>query len=159
MDSSLYKEDLPYEVIAKTRQFEASHETHIESFKIMAPKRFFTLEDRYKDPLLFAPIGNGFYYLIAKWGNDLSWKRKLTALPKRNIITVLASLGIIATLISFCLPAAVFHFYGIEDFRITTYRVGLSIHLLIFFSMISIYVAFAFHLYPSNVDWDSKHFN
>ncbi|WP_395062778.1 hypothetical protein [Flavobacterium sp.] len=38
----------------------------------MAPSKAFNLK-KYDDPLLFAPIGNDYYYLIHKWGNDLAW--------------------------------------------------------------------------------------
>ena len=41
----------------------------------MAPSKLFELEN-YDDPLLFASLGDGYYYLIHKWGNDLSFLEK-----------------------------------------------------------------------------------
>ena len=36
----------------------------------MAPSALFRLE-KTDDPLLFVPLGNNYYYLVHKWGNDL----------------------------------------------------------------------------------------
>lgn len=58
--------------------------TSTENFVIAAPAASFTLEERPVDPLLFYNLGNGEYYLIHKWGNDLSWWRKITQWPMRK---------------------------------------------------------------------------
>jgi hypothetical protein len=59
----------------------------------MAPSVLFRLE-RKDDPLLFVPMGNNYYYLVHKWGNDLHPLRKLLMWPFKNIwnllLTVLA---------------------------------------------------------------------
>lgn len=47
---------------------------------IMAPKQSFKLEERPKDPLLFYKINDEYYYLIHKWGNDLSVFRRVRGL-------------------------------------------------------------------------------
>lgn len=51
---------------------------------IVAPKQAFKLEKRPKDPLLFIHIGGDDYYLIHKWGDDLSSSRYLTNIPFRS---------------------------------------------------------------------------
>lgn len=43
---------------------------------IAAPASSFKLEERPKDPLLFYKINEEYYYLIHKWGNDLSLIRR-----------------------------------------------------------------------------------
>lgn len=43
---------------------------------IAAPASSFKLEERPKDPLLFYKINDEYYYLIHKWGNDLSIIRR-----------------------------------------------------------------------------------
>lgn len=47
------------------------------SFYIAAPKSSFQLLERPKDPLLFYALGNDQFYLVSKWGNDLSIFRKI----------------------------------------------------------------------------------
>jgi hypothetical protein len=43
---------------------------------IAAPMSSFKLEEKPKDPLLFYKINDEYYYLIHKWGNDLSMVRR-----------------------------------------------------------------------------------
>lgn len=88
LDSYLFKNEIPEEAISKINALEKSHETILGGYKILAPSNAFNLK-KYDDPLLFAPIGNGYYYLIHKWGNDLSWYRKLQVYPFKNLMTFL----------------------------------------------------------------------
>ena len=98
LDSNLFKNVIPEEAITKTSALEKSHDTKLEGFKIIAPSKAFQLIN-YDDPLLFAPIGNDYYYLIHKWGNDLSWYRKLMVLPFKNMMNFVVFCGIISALI------------------------------------------------------------
>ena len=84
LDSALFKNEIPEEAISKITALEKNHNTKLDGFKIVAPSKAFELKN-YDDPLLFVPIGNNYYYLIHKWGTDLSWYRKLMVLPIRNI--------------------------------------------------------------------------
>lgn len=45
-------------------------------FCIAAPATSFKLQDRPIDPLLFCELGDGQFYLVHKWGNDLSVFRR-----------------------------------------------------------------------------------
>lgn len=45
--------------------------------KIVAPMESFELQEKPKDPLMFYQINDEYYYLIHKWGNDLSIFRAL----------------------------------------------------------------------------------
>ncbi|MDA4132094.1 MAG: hypothetical protein OK454_03085 [Thaumarchaeota archaeon] len=68
------------------------------AFFICAPASSFQLEQRPRDPLLFLKIrtpspsdggtGSSYYYLVHKWGTDLSWSRALWKAPLRNILTM-----------------------------------------------------------------------
>ena len=62
LDTKLFKGEIPYEAVSKIKQLEKEHNTQLSGFKIIAPAKLFKLEN-YDDPLLFAPIGNGYYYL------------------------------------------------------------------------------------------------
>lgn len=53
-------------------------------FMICAPKESFKLEEHPVDPLLFYPVGGGFYYLVHKWGNDISILRWIKSLKMRS---------------------------------------------------------------------------
>ena len=46
----------------------------------MAPSKLFKLKNA-DDPLLFASLGSDYFYLIDKWGNDLSYFRKISMWP------------------------------------------------------------------------------
>lgn len=47
---------------------------------VAAPDKSFALQERPKDPLMFFRINESYYYLIHKWGNDISIIRRLYAL-------------------------------------------------------------------------------
>ncbi|HLS31107.1 MAG TPA: hypothetical protein VK021_09645 [Flavobacteriaceae bacterium] len=84
LESRLFKDELPYEAISKIKQLQKEHKTTLNQFRILAPAKAFRLKNA-DDPLLFAPIGNGYYYLIHKWGNDLSMFRKIRVWPYRGL--------------------------------------------------------------------------
>ena len=103
LDSSLFKKELPYEAIQKTKALEKLHNTTLEGFKIMAPAKSFRLKNA-DDPLLFAPMGNGYFYLIHKWGNDLSPWRKLIVWPCRGIECMAATVLLASLIFSLLFP-------------------------------------------------------
>ena len=108
LESSLFKGEIPQEAISKIKQLEKAHEISLNGFKIMAPSKLFKLEN-YDDPLLFAPIGNGYYYLIHKWGNDMSVWRKWLMYPFRNLDTIIVSTIIASFLIALSFPESYYN--------------------------------------------------
>lgn len=80
LDSSYFKAEIPIEAISEIKRLERQHQTSLKGFKIIAPSKLLKL-DNADDPLLFAPMGNDFFYLIHKWGNDLHPLRKLLMWP------------------------------------------------------------------------------
>ena len=84
LDSRYFKNKIPQAAFDEINRLNALHDTRLGNFKIMAPSKLFNLEDT-DDPLLFAPIGNGYYYLIHKWGKDLHPFRKLMMWPFKSI--------------------------------------------------------------------------
>ncbi len=108
LESSLFKGEIPQEAVSKIKQLEKDHNTTLKGFKILAPSKLFKLEN-YDDPLLFAPIGNGYYYLIHKWGNDMSVWRKWLMYPFRNLDTVIVSTIIASFLIALSFPESYFN--------------------------------------------------
>ncbi|MEN8777310.1 MAG: hypothetical protein ABF263_03965 [Polaribacter sp.] len=88
LDTRYFKADYPQEVIAKINALEKEHHTTLDGFKIIAPSKLFELNEA-DDPLLFAPMGNGYYYLIHKWGKDLHPLRKVKYWAIKNVENLL----------------------------------------------------------------------
>ena len=91
LDLKYFKNKLPESALEAVNSIEDKHNTVLTDFKIMAPSVLFRLE-RKDDPLLFVPIGNGYYYLIHKWGNDLHPMRSILMWPFKNIWNLLITL-------------------------------------------------------------------
>ncbi|MEZ4779398.1 MAG: hypothetical protein R2786_08485 [Flavobacteriaceae bacterium] len=102
LDTHFFKGPIPEEAISKIRAIEKGHRTSLHNLKIMAPAKLLKLENA-DDPLLFAPMGNNYYYLIHKWGNDLHPLRKWLMWPYKtfeNLVITLFFLSIILTAIT-----------------------------------------------------------
>jgi hypothetical protein len=153
LDSKYFKGELPYEAVSKIKSLEKAHETELKGFKIIAPSKMFKLENA-DDPLLFAPIGNGYYYLIHKWGNDLNPFRKLLMWPYKNFTNL-----IITTIIVSLFATALFP-EGIFSNEPNASQAG-----MIFFFMfksiaaVVIYYGFAAGKNFNTAIWDSKYYN
>ncbi len=101
LDSKYFKGEIPIEAINKIKRLEEDHQIQLKGFKIIAPSKLFQLEDK-DDPLLLAPIGNNYYYLIHKWGDDLHPFRKMLMWPFKNVVNLIVlilSLSFMATLL------------------------------------------------------------
>ncbi len=107
LNSSYFKGEIPQEAISKIKHLEAAHNTEIKGYKVMAPSKLFKLEDK-DDPLLFAPIGNDYYYLIHKWGNDLHPLRKLFVWPFKNISNLVLVVLLISYFVTLMVPEGLF---------------------------------------------------
>jgi hypothetical protein len=73
----------------------------------MAPSALFRLK-KTDDPLLFAPLGNEYYYLVHKWGNDLHPLRKVMMWPFKNIWNLLAVVFLFSWLLTELTPIQLF---------------------------------------------------
>ena len=88
LDASKFKGHIPEEALSIIRNLEHTHQTTLQGFKIIAPSKLLRLET-YDDPILLAPIGNGYFYFIHKWGNDMSIFRKWFMKPFKNMVNFL----------------------------------------------------------------------
>ena len=84
LDSNLFEGDYPNNITKVISDIEKKHETTLNNFMIMAPSKLFKIKSP-DDPILFVPIGNDYYYLIHKWGEEFNYLRKLLVLPFKNI--------------------------------------------------------------------------
>ncbi|MDF0705939.1 hypothetical protein [Flagellimonas okinawensis] len=153
LSSSYFKGEIPQRAISKIKHLEAAHNIEIQGFKIMAPSKLFKLEDK-DDPLLFAPIGNDYYYLIHKWGNDLHPLRKLFAWPFKNIANLVLVVLMISYLVTLMVPE------GLFSKKSTTAEFWI-IYFFMFKCIASIVIFYGFAL-GKNFNpaiWKSKYFN
>ncbi|MCK0192792.1 hypothetical protein [Arenibacter sp. F20364] len=107
LDSHYFKGDIPPEAISKIKNLEKTHGLELKGFKILAPSKLFKLKDK-DDPILFAPIGNDYYYLIHKWGRDLHPLRKILMWPFKNLVNLIALVVGISYLVTLLVPNGLF---------------------------------------------------
>jgi hypothetical protein len=107
LDTKYFKGKYPQEALAQIKYLENKHETRLDGFKIIAPSKMFVLE-KADDPLLFAPMGNGYYYLIHKWGNDLHPLRKWLMWPYKSFENLIVGILLVSALITLLVPDGLF---------------------------------------------------
>lgn len=107
LSSSYFKGELPYEAYSQIKQLEEQHKTSLKGYKIMAPAPFFKLRNA-DDPLLFAPIGNHYYYLVHSWGRDLHPLRKIMMWPLKHLENLIISLLLLSVILTVLIPDGLF---------------------------------------------------
>lgn len=153
LDSKFFKGEIPNSAICKIRQLENNHNTVIKGFKIMAPSKLFKLEDK-DDPLLFAPIGNDYFYLIHKWGNDLHPLRKLLVWPFKSIVNLTLVTLVFSYIATLLIPHGLFSKSSSSaEFWIIYFFMFKSIAAIVLF------YGFAKGKNFNPVIWNSKYFN
>lgn len=153
LDATLFKGTFPVEAVDQIKAIEKAHDTELTDLKMMAPSKLFKLENA-DDPLLFAPMGNGYYYLIHQWGNDLHPLRKALVWPFKNLITMCITTLVLSFVLSLFVPLSVF----------TTHPTSSDFFLVYFFmfksvAAIVIYYTFARGKNVSQAIWNSKYYN
>lgn len=150
LDSHLYKIPFPEEVVSKIKNLEKIHQTQLSGFKLIAPSKVFQLKT-YDDPVLFVPIGNDYYYLVHKWGNDLHPLRKWLVLPFRNLGSLLLFFLFLSAVCSFLLPE---NFYGKAE--IGTMRLISFLFIFKYWCAIGIYYGVSHGKNFNTVIWNSN---
>jgi len=107
LDLKYFKGNVPKEAIAKISALEKNHDTTLDNFKVMAPSMLFRLK-KADDPLLFVPLGNKYFYLIHKWGDDLSFFRKAWAWSFKNIWNLLITVMVVSFFATLITPYQIF---------------------------------------------------
>ncbi len=101
LDTKYFKGKYPHQALDEIKYLENKHNTELDGFKIIAPSIMFVLE-KADDPLLFAPMGNGYFYLVHKWGNDLGPFRKILSWffkSFENLVVGIVLASLVATLL------------------------------------------------------------
>ena len=153
LNTRFYKGDLPQEAISAVKELESKHEVKLQGFKMVAPAKYFRLENA-DDPMLFAPLGNNYYYLIHKWGTDMHPLRKLLMWPLRNLENLLIFSFFFSFLFTFGIREVFFsRFRETSEFLILFLYSFKSVIALTFFYGISLGKNF------SSGNWNSKFYN
>jgi hypothetical protein len=154
LDSHFFKKEIPVEAISKIRHLEKEHDSTFNAFKIVAPAKLMKLANA-DDPLLFMPLGNDYFYLIHKWGNDLHPLRKWMMWPYKNFENLIFTIFVISILLTSITPLHLF----------TNGEVTNPEYLLMFLFMfkavagVVLYYGFAKGKNFNNAIWDSKYYN
>ena len=151
LDTHLFKGEYPKELYSIIPNLENDHKIQLKDFKIMAPSKLFRLKTK-EDPLLFVPIGNGCYYLVHKWGDDLKSYRKILVWPFKNINTLIFT-SIILSLLSTAIGSAFFN-----DFSDTQLLV-IFIFNIKTFVFVTFYLLFMMRKNFNESIWNSKYKN
>ena len=151
LDTHLFKGEYPKELYSIIPNLENDHKIQLKDFKIMAPSKLFRLKTK-EDPLLFVPIGNDYYYLVHKWGDDLKSYRKILVWPFKNINTLIFT-SIILSLLSTAIGSALFN-----DFSDTQLLV-IFIFNIKTFVFVTFYLLFMMRKNFNESIWNSKYKN
>lgn len=153
LDLKYFKGALPREAEEEIFRLEDEHGIRLQGFKILAPSRLFKLEDK-DDPVLFAPIGNGYFYRVHKWGNDLHPFRKLYAWPFKNIVNLALVVLALSYLLTLLIPDGLFSPRGATaEFWIIFFFMFKSIAAVV------IFYGFALGKNFNPAIWNSKYYN
>ena len=154
LDFNFFKGGVPDEAYTKLKEFELNHPDLDLNIKMMAPTKLFQLEN-YDDPLMFVSLGNNFYYLIHKWGNDMSYFRKMFMWPFKNFYNILIYIGIISLLFTTFVPDGIFFYKNNPEIQFFV------VFLFMFKSLAAIFIYFGFAMgknFNENI-WNSKFYN
>ena len=154
LDFNFFKGGVPDEAYARLKEFELNHPDLDLNIKMMAPTKLFKLEN-YDDPLMFVSLGNNYYYLIHKWGNDMSYFRKMFMWPFKNIYNILIYIATISLLFTTFVPDGIFFYKNNPEIQFFV------VFLFMFKSLVAIFIYFGFAMgknFNENI-WNSKFYN
>ncbi|MBT9188576.1 hypothetical protein [Zobellia russellii] len=153
LTSNYFKGEIPAEAIAEIKRIEEAHSIELKGFRILAPSKLFKLEDK-DDPVLFAPIGNNYFYLIHKWGNDLHPLRKWLMWPFKNIVNLILLIVLLSFFMALLVPEGLFskNSSNAQFFIIFFFMFKCSASVAIFYG-------FALGKNFNHAIWNSKFYN
>ncbi|TDN86428.1 hypothetical protein DET49_11588 [Salegentibacter sp. 24] len=153
LDSKFFKGEIPYETLVRIKALESAQQMTLKGFKIVAPSKLFKLENA-DDPLMFAPMGNDYFYLIHKWGNDLHPLRKLLMWPFKHLENFIGVLLAISFLIALLIPDGLF-----SPKQTTTQFFMIFFFVFKWMAGLSIFYGFKKGKNFSTAIWRSKYYN
>ncbi len=158
LPGGLFKGSLPNPVVFALRALERKAEAPLKSFMVMAPASLFKLCDSEVDPLLFVPLGNDRFYLVHKWGGDLSAMRSILNWPFRTVAHLAVMVLVFAVVASLLVPT---HLMTTDP--TATFWGAHRVLFLLWTTMVSasftVFGWFAFFGQFSAEAWNSRYFN
>lgn len=152
LDAGLFKGDIPLQALHAIRMLERRADGPIKSFMIMAPASRFKLCDSEADPLLFIPVAKDQYYLVHKWGRDLSPLRAVFGLPGRSPLHLAVTIFLLAVISSLLVPAQTLQQWDVHRMLFLLWTV------MVYFSF-TVFAWFAFFGQFTTHAWNSRFFN
>jgi hypothetical protein len=153
LDLKYFKPELPEEAHEAIATLESLHQTQLKGLKIIAPSRLFKLADK-DDPLLFVPMGNQYFYLVHKWGNDLHPFRRWLVWPFKNMVNLILLIVLCSYLLTSLVPQGLFSKGNSHsEFWIIFFFMFKSLAAIV------IYYGFAKGKNFNPEIWNSKYFN
>lgn len=151
LDHKYFKNSLPKDAFLEISKLESAHNTMLSDFKIMAPSKLFRLKNT-DDPLLFVPLGNNYFYLVHKWGNDLHPYRKLLMWPLKSLWNMIGFLLVASLGLTYITPTSIFS-------KVDSWSVFWMIYFFMFKAIASIVIFYAFALGKNfnKAIWNSKY--
>jgi len=159
LNSTMFKSDFPKEAIDSIKETEEKLGVKFDNYKVIAPESLFRLKDSLEDPILLANMGNGRYYFIHKWGNDLSANRAIKYYPLRNLSTLLISILSLSFFFTLIVPTSwIVKGTFMLEYEIL-YRVMFFVSCFVWMSAMLIYYGFVANKNLSENEWNNKYFN
>ncbi len=153
LDTKYFKGTYPKEALEAVKALEEEHRTQLRGFQIVAPSKLFRLENA-DDPLLFVPLGNDYFYLVHKWGNDLHPLRKWLLLPFKNLGNLTLLIVLLSLLLTAMVPSGLFSKEsGSLEFWMIFFFMFKSVAAVV------IFYGFALGKNFNHAIWNSKYFN
>ena len=106
------------------------------------------------DPLLFAPIGNQYFYLIHSWGRDLHPLRKLFMWAFRQLENFMLFLFVMSFFLASLIPQGMF-----SKEQTTTEFIIIFFFMFKWVTGLAIFYGFKFGKNFSADIWQSKYYN
>ncbi|MDC7993881.1 hypothetical protein [Altibacter sp. HG106] len=153
LDAHFFKGEFPEEAVSEIRKLENQHNTPLSGFKIIAPAKRLKLENA-DDPLLFAPMGNDYFYLIHSWGNDLHPLRKWLMWPYKSFENLVFTVFLLSIALTAITPMSAF-----------THTAAMQEYVLMFLFMfkavggIVLFYGFAKGKNFNTAIWNSNYYN
>lgn len=157
LEGACYKGAVPGPALYGMRQIERRIGYSVTNYMVMAPSAQFKLCDSEVDPLLFVPIGHDRYYLVARWGNDLSPFRAIAYWVVRQPVHLAFAVLLLALLITLLVPPDLL---GDSQLPLANaQRILLLFWSIMVLSGFTLFGWFAFFGQFSKDSWNSRYFN
>jgi hypothetical protein len=157
LEGGLFKGVIPGQAVLAIKRLEERLGNPPASFFVMAPSAQFKLCDSEVDPLLFVPLGDDRYYLLAKWGHDLASWRAIAFWPVRRPLHLATTIVALALLVAMVMPSSIL---GDEGRRfLNGQRVFFFFWTTMVMSGFTLFGWFAFFGQFSKEAWNSRYFN